>query len=259
MNSANSRYVVITPVRNEAPYIGKTIESMVRQTMLPVEWIIVDDGSTDATLQIIEEAAKHYVWIRVITLPTHATHSFAAVVHAIEAGVHAVTVNDYHYLGIIDGDVKFKPNYFHNVIERFEKFPALGLGGGMVVDVNERKLQKPRNLNDVPGATQFFRRSCFEALGGLIPVPEGGWDALTCAKARMLGYETLLFTDLIVEHMKPRNISQGGLIHRLWQMGVRDYALGYHLIFRVFQMCQSANRSSDNFRSNHLVSWVSDI
>ena len=91
--------------------------------------------------------------------------------------------------------------------------------------------------SDVPGAVQFFRRECFESLGGLIAIPEGGWDALTCAVARLRGYETRLFTDLIVDHHKPRNIAHGGHLRRLWQMGVRDYGLGYHTLFEFVKCC----------------------
>jgi poly-beta-1,6-N-acetyl-D-glucosamine synthase len=95
------------------------------------------------------------------------------------------------------------------------------------------KNQFPRNRQDVPGAVQFFRRECFERIGGLIPIPEGGWDGMTCAMARMHGYKTRLFTDLVVDHLKPRNIYEGGFIRRKWQMGVRDYAAGYHPLFEA--------------------------
>jgi hypothetical protein len=80
---------------------------------------------------------------------------------------------------------------------------------------------------------QFFSRECFERIGGLIPIPEGGWDMMTCVMARMHGYETRLFTDLVVDHLKPRNIAEGGMVRRKWQMGVRDHALGYHPLFEA--------------------------
>jgi hypothetical protein len=91
----------------------------------------------------------------------------------------------------------------------------------------------PLNQQDVPGAVQFFRRECFVKLGGLMPIHEGGWDAINCVCARMNGYKTRLFTQLIVDHLKPRNSAEGGQIRRKWQMGVRDYALGYHPIFEA--------------------------
>jgi hypothetical protein len=139
--------------------------------------------------------------------------------------------DDYRYLGLLDSDVTFQHDYFEQIIGRFETEPRLGLAGGVVIDIGLPRDRFPINRQDVPGAVQFFRRECFEQIGGLIPIPEGGWDGMTCAMARMHGYKTRLFTDLVVDHLKPRNISQGGVIRRKWQMGLRDYAAGYHPLF----------------------------
>jgi hypothetical protein len=173
--------------------------------------------------------------VRLLPLPPRAERSFAAVVHATEAGVRALAVKNYQYLGLLDSDVRFQPDYFERVIERFDSSPRLGLAGGVVIDTGLRRDRLPRNRQDVPGAVQFFRRTCFEALGGLLAIPEGGWDGLACARARMLGFETRLLTDLVVDHLKPRNISEGGVLRRKWQMGVRDYVVGCHPLFELFK------------------------
>jgi hypothetical protein len=131
----------------------------------------------------------------------------------------------------LDSDVRFQADYFAMVMKEFESNPRLGLAGGVAIDIGTSKDRLPRNRQDVPGALQFFSRECFDKIGGLIAIPEGGWDALTCARARMLGYETRLITSLLVDHLKPRNISEGNVFRRKWQLGVRDYALGYHPLF----------------------------
>jgi len=226
-------YVLITPVKDEEKLIGDTIVSVVSQSVRPMQWVIVDDGSTDQTAEIVRIAADRHSWIRLISLQPRLNRSFAAVVHAAEAGINGLTVNEYKYIGLLDADLRFAPDYFEKVLARFEASPKLGLGGGHVVDLGEAKNRLPRNRLDVPGAAQFFRRRCFEELGGLLAIPEGGWDALTCLRARMLGYETRLLTDLVVEHLKPRNIHEGSLLHRQWQLGIRDYALGYLLLFEI--------------------------
>jgi len=184
----------------------------------------------------VEAAARAYPWIRLVQLPIRANRSFSAVVQATETGVKMLTSARYAYIGLLDADLRFAPDYFERLIERFEQKPRLGLAGGMVVDVGTSKQQLPRNVDDVPGAVQFFRRTCFDSLGGLVAIPEGGWDALTCAKARMNGFETSLILELVVDHLKPRNISEGGVIRRRWQLGIRDYALGYHPLFE-FAKC----------------------
>ena len=226
-------YVLITPAKNEEVSIGLTIESVLNQTVRPAEWIVVSDGSTDRTDEIVHAAALANPWIRLLPLPPRAHRSFAAVVHATEAGIRFLNAGDYEYIGLLDSDVRFRPDYFERVIESLESSPRLGMAGGVVIDVGLRRDRLPRNRQDVPGAVQFFRRTCFEALGGLVAIPEGGWDALTCARARMVGFETRLLTDLVVDHLKPRNIAEGGLLRRHWQFGVRDYALGYHPPFEL--------------------------
>ena len=228
-------YVLVTPTKNEEALIGETIKSVISQTIQPKEWIIVSDGSTDRTEEIARSASRIYPWIRLLQRPPRTNRNFAAVVHATEAGVQALSIKEYDYIGLLDSDLRFDKDYFQKVIEHFEKSPRLGLAGGVVIDPGQPKNHLPRNRQDVPGAVQFFRRECFETLGGLIPVPEGGWDGLSCAKARMDGYETKILTDLVVNHLKPRNIAEGGTLRRKWQMGVRDYSVGYHPVFEAFK------------------------
>lgn len=226
-------YVLVTPVRDEVALLPKTIASVVAQTILPSEWIIVSDGSTDGTDEVVREAAAKYPWIRLLPLAPRPGRSFAAVVHNTEIGIRHLSCRDHRYIGLLDSDVEFQPDYFEQLMRRFEMEPALGLAGGVVIDKGLPRNRFPRNRIDVPGAVQFFSRKCFERIGGLVPIPEGGWDTVTCAMARMHGYQTRLFTDLVVDHLKPRNISEGGAVRRKWQLGVRDYASGYHPLFEA--------------------------
>jgi biofilm PGA synthesis N-glycosyltransferase PgaC len=229
------RYVIVTPVRDEEATIGRTIASVTAQTVPPCEWVVVSDGSTDATDTMVAMAARRHPWIRLLRLDARPGRCFAAVVHNMLRGIGHLVCGDYRYIGLLDADVRFQADYFERLISCFEADPALGLAGGVVIDPGMPRGRIPRNLRDVPGAVQFFRRECFESIGGLIPIPEGGWDGMTCAMARMRGYETRLCTDLVVDHLKPRNISQGGAVRRKWQMGVRDHAAGYHPLFETLK------------------------
>lgn len=220
-------------MRNEEQYIEETLKSVVSQTLLPCEWVIVSDGSTDRTDAIIQGYQANYDWITLIQLPPRAFPSFAAVVENTTLGIRSLSTTDYHFLGLLDSDLRFQADYFERLIQEFQQDPTLGLAGGVAIDVGLPKDVLPRNKRDVPGALQFFRRECFEAIGGLVPIPEGGWDSVTCATARMKGYRTRLVTHLIVDHLKPRNTIHGGALKRKWQMGVRDYALGYHPLFEL--------------------------
>jgi poly-beta-1,6-N-acetyl-D-glucosamine synthase len=232
--TSHPSYVLITPVRDEAATIELTIESVVRQTVTPSEWVIVSDGSIDRTHEIVEAYARRYPWIRLIKRERTQVRSFATVVHNTEAGIRQLTFQDYEYLGLLDADVTFAHDYFEQLISRLENDPAIGLCGGVVYDIGT-PMRPPRNREDIPGAVQFYTRKCFDSLGGLCPVPEGGWDALTCTTARMNGFRTTLFVDLVVQHLKPRNIAYGNPLRRKWQMGLRDYAIGYHPLFEFIK------------------------
>jgi poly-beta-1,6-N-acetyl-D-glucosamine synthase len=232
----NQKYVLITPVRNEQATIGITIESVIQQTVPPVEWIIVSDESTDRTDEIINEYAAKHPFIRLHRLTRRPERNFASVVFAVESGIKTLRTTDYGYIGLLDADVRFAPTYYEEILSRFVADAKLGLAGGLVVDcIAGVRYPSHQSLKDVAGAVQFFSRKCFESLGGLVAIPEGGWDAITCAQARRHGFRSQTFPELEVDHLKPRNVAQGNLFRRTWQYGVREYALGNHPLFEMLK------------------------
>jgi biofilm PGA synthesis N-glycosyltransferase PgaC len=234
----DAAYVLVTPVRNEESHIEKTIRAVLSQTVLPCEWVIVSDGSEDNTDNIVARHAARCSWIRLIRLSERPRRNFASVVFATEIGYRSLKCKDYSFIGLLDADVRFEHDYVEKLLSRFSMDPKLGLAGGLVVDVVAgRRLNSRQHLQEVAGAVQFFRRECFEAIGGLIPIPEGGWDAITCLLARMKGFRTATFPDLVVEHLKPRNAAEGNVIRRQWQFGLREYALANHPLFEFIKCC----------------------
>lgn len=239
MKPSFPKVVLITPVKNEEKTLSITIDSVLAQTVRPTEWVIVDDGSTDCTGEMAASASSANPWIRLLKRDPNVKRCFASVVFAIEDGIRAVTTKDYAYIGILDGDVRLPVDYYERILHEFERDPKLGLAGGAVIDVGQPN-RDGLKIEEVAGAVQLFRRECFEALGGLVAVPEGGWDAITCAMARKAGYRSRSFQEIVVDHLKPRNSAQGGTLGRHWQFGVRDYAIGTGWAFEtakcVFQI-----------------------
>lgn len=248
----SSKYVLVTPTKDEEKTISETITSVISQSIQPSEWVIVSDGSSDQTDLLIQAAQVDYPWIQLIQLPLRPERCFGAVARATQLAIKSLSVKDYEYIGLLDSDLRFGPAYFESVIHEFETNPRLGLAGGWVLDPDENRKNQPDNLMDVPGATQFFRRDCFESLRQIHVIPEGGWDMLTCAESRMNGFETALLPHLMIDHLKPRNIAHGSLIRRRWQCGVRDYVLGYHPLFELIK-CLGRLRESPVIIS--AVSW----
>ncbi len=229
-------YVLVTPVRNEESTIGITLESVVHQTILPIEWVVVSDGSTDKTDEIIQDYVSKYPFIKLLRLDRRPQRSFSSVVFATEAGINALSYKNYDFIGLLDADIRFDKTYYADLMQKFVTNTKLGMAGGIVEDcVGGRRIRNTQTLKEVAGAVQFFRRECFNSLGGLIAIPEGGWDAITCIQARMHGFVTETFPDLQVDHLKPRNASEGNVTRRFFQLGVRDYALGNHPVFETLK------------------------
>lgn len=234
------RYVIITPVRDEEKYIAATIESVCNQTIKPVEWIIVNDGSTDRTAEIIERYAARTPWIR----PVHRQNrgfrkSGGGVMEAFYDGYNAVRCHHWDFIVKLDGDLSFTPDYFEKCFERFQNDGDLGIGGGEIRHDISGILKIEANPKfHVRGATKIYRRACWKAIGGLWPAP--GWDAIDEVKANMLGWKTYSFSDLFLLHHRFTGTEDGLLRNRV-KHGLACYVSGYHPVY-VIASCLSRVR-----------------
>jgi len=227
-------YVLITPARNEAEFIELTIKSMVSQSARPLKWVVVSDGSTDGTDEIVRRHAAQHPWIELIRMPERAERHFAGKVGAFDAGYSRITNLDYEAIGSLDGDLSFDEDYFSFLLERLAENPALGLVGtpfqeGSAVAYDYRFV----NIEHVSGACQLFRRQCFEDIGGYVPVKGGGIDYIAVATARMKGWKTRTFTDKVSVHHRQMGTAQNGALKATFNAGVKDYALGNHPIWEL--------------------------
>lgn len=235
-NKKNTRYVVLTAARNEEKNIEKTIQSVIYQTIKPVQWIIISDGSTDRTDEIVLSYAKKNNFIKFFRASGEKLHSFGSKVKAINFAKSQVTVKEYDYIGILDADISFSSDYFKEVITRFDNNPRLGLGGGIIYQVeNDRTVKQNIDVNSVAGAVQLFRRRCFEQLGDFLPLQYGGEDAAMEIKAKMNSWEVRTFPELHVMHYGFVGRGAGNLLKGKFNTGIRFYQLGYHPLFQVFR------------------------
>ncbi len=228
------KYVIVTPAYNEAGYLRSTIETVMRQTVLPCRWIIVDDGSTDDTAGVIQAAAREREYIRYYRRPRDQRQSyFASNVYAIMEGLRQVEATDYDFLAVLDADITLPEDYYEQVFARFDADPTLGVASGIYENLVNGRLEAVLNdRRSTPKAIQVFRRSCFEQIGGYVPLRYGGEDTCACIMARMRGWKAWSFPELKVIHRRPTGLGNAKSILRArFLLGLYEYGLGSHPLF----------------------------
>jgi biofilm PGA synthesis N-glycosyltransferase PgaC len=234
-----SFYVLITPAKNEEKYIQKTLNSVVSQTKLPKKWVIVSDGSTDRTDEIVSDYCERHDFIRLFRAEGHNRRNFGSKVLAFRAGVESLRHLEYDYIGNLDADVSFDPHYFEALLKKFHENNKLGVGGGRVLEIKRGVYKAPfgSKSRNVPGAIQLFRRQCYEDIGGYTPLSFGGVDAVAEAMARMHGWNVESFSDLEVIHHRGIGFGVGyGVLRTRFRGGLRDYSIGYNPAFFLLKV-----------------------
>lgn len=224
-------YIVITPVKNEALYIEKTLNSITTQTVLPSIWVIVNDGSDDGTEDIIARWIAEFPWIRLVNLNDRGVRQRGkGVIRAFYAGFATLT-EPFDYIVKLDGDVSFEKDYFEGLLSKFSANPKLGITGGGVYEQPDGKTWKLYTSKDhVRGATKIYRQSCFEEIGGL--AESMGWDGIDEWKALSLDWEVQSFLEYRMYHYRFTGAATGFLKSCIEQ-GEAAYRMGYHPIFMV--------------------------
>lgn len=234
-------YVLITPARNEAEFIERTIQSMIAQTCLPLKWVIVSDGSTDGTDDIVKKYLPNHRWIELVRTPERKERHFAGKVMAFNAGYEKVKNLNYDVIGSLDADISFDPEYFSFLLSQFSKNPKLGVAGTPFREGNAQYDYRFSRKEHVSGACQLFRRKCFEEIGGYIPIKEGAIDLTAVVTARMKGWRTETFTEKYCVHHRVMGTAKNHVFKALYISGYGDYRMGVH---PLWQICRSIYQMS---------------
>lgn len=221
--------VVITPARDEEQNIGSTIVSVVKQTIKPTLWIIVNDSSADKTAEIVSGYGREYPWIKLIDHPAIGERRPGTrVVEAFRYGEKFLP-DVYDFIVKLDADVTMDVDYFQRLLGEFENDPRLGIAGGYcAISINGMTVFDETPAYHVRGATKIYRRQCYQQIGGLLPVM--GWDTLDEMKAMMLGWKTKSFKEAVLTHPRPTG-SATGLTRYAWMAGKSFWFMGYDPIY----------------------------
>lgn len=236
-------YVLVTPARNEARVIEGTIRAVIAQTVLPLKWAIVSDGSNDGTDEIVQRYAAQHPWIELVRTPERKERHFAGKVMAFNAGLARMEGIAYEVIASLDADITFEADYFEFLLEKLAFDPDLGIVGTPYRDTTSEVYDfRFVSTDHVSGACQVFRRACFEEIGGYIPVKGGAIDSIATLSARMKGWKTRTFPEKICLHHKALGSAQAGPVKARFDLGKRDYAVGNHPLWEMcrglYQMCK---------------------
>ncbi len=227
------RYVVISPCRNEAPFMRQTLDSMLAQSIRPAKWVIVDDGSTDATPAILAEYAAQYQWISVVTRGDRGKRSVGpGVIEAFYAGYETVRFEDYDYLCKLDLDLRLPPRYFETLMQRMEADPRIATCSGKAyVERGGTLVNEGQGDENSIGASKFYRMRCFREIGGF--VREVMWDGIDGHRCRMKGWIAQSWDDpeLRFVHLRPMGSSQQSIYVGRMRHGAGQYFMGTGLLF----------------------------
>jgi glycosyltransferase involved in cell wall biosynthesis len=230
-------YVLITPARNEATFIETTIQSMIKQTSLPAKWVIVNDGSTDATSSIVRRHLADHQWMELIDLPVRRERNFAAKVYAFNAGQERVKGIEYEVIGNLDADVSLDEDHFKFLQNEFTKDPRLGVAGTIFKEEGySSETDSFEGQSHVSGQCQLFRRQCFEEIGGYRPNKAGGIDWMAVTTARMMGWKTRSFREKFFFHHRTLGTAERGRLASSFSYGEKDYYLGGHPVWEFFRV-----------------------
>lgn len=227
------RYVIVTPARNEAEFLPGTIASVVSQTVIPVKWVIVSDGSTDGTAELADQWAAQHRWIDVVRMAEHRDRHFAAKVTAFNAGLQKLRGLDYDVIVALDADITFDVHYFEFLLARLAADESLGLVGTPFEENGRTYDYRFASLEHVSGACQVFRRECFEQIGGYVPMKGGGIDLVAVLSARMKGWGVRTFPERLCHHHRKQGSATRSGLALIRNDGRKDYLLGSDPLWEI--------------------------
>jgi poly-beta-1,6-N-acetyl-D-glucosamine synthase len=236
MNKEKIKYIIISPVRNEEKYLQKSIDSVINQTIRPKEYLLVDDGSTDHTSEIIKNAAAEFPWIHYVSCPDRGERQVGpGVIDAFYKGFSTITSNDYDFICKMDGDLTLGQFYFETLFKKFKQDKYLGSASGkLFLELDNGRLVEERIADEsVLGGMLCFRKKCFEDIAGL--VREVMWDGIAFHRARMAEWRTRSFDapELMIHDHRLMGSSYKSIYHGRLRWGWGQYFMGTHPLYLI--------------------------
>ncbi len=229
----SSRILLVSPVFNERAHIEHVLQGVTSQELRPAKWIIIDDHSTDGTYEVLRSWESRFDFVEVVRSDAGAQRrqgadglALAREAAAFNHALKRVNLEDYDFVGKLDGDVELSPEHFRELVERSHADPSLGIVGCELIEpAGTRWVTRPIPSHHVHGATKLYRRECFVRIGGI--EERLGWDVVDEIYARMIGFRTRTFQDVVGRHLRPEGAANGQLRGRV-RAGQVAYIANFH-------------------------------
>lgn len=219
------KFYIVIPTYNEEKFISLTLQSIVKQTVLPSKVVVVNDGSTDKTEEIIQSFVEKYSFITLVNKTSEAIHlPGSKVIQAFNKGLETLDDN-YDFIVKADADLIFPSNYFETIINHFQSDSTIGMVGGFAyIEQNgEWFLENLTDKDHIRGAFKAYRKACFEQIGGLKPAM--GWDTVDELLCKFYNWKVITDKSLQVKHLKPTGANYNQAAR--FKQGEAFYSLGY--------------------------------
>ncbi len=236
-NNLDFTHVVVTPSRNEVDFLPALVDSMVSQTILPTEWIIVSHNSGEESAAFLEKISEKFDWIKIITLEDMSNRKRGEqIANVVNLGLLEAT-SDWSFFSKIDADMILPKDYFEKIFYRFSDSDKLGIASGscFILSNGSESIEKVSG-DHTRGGLKTYRRPCFDDIGGIKEID--GWDGVDNIIAQMKGWETNSFKDPKAHHQR-RTGSHSGLLFGCFESGKFAYTMGY---FPPFMFARSLHR-----------------
>lgn len=230
-------YILLTAAKDEEAMIAEVIRGIIRQTVHPQAWFIVDDGSSDGTAAIVEGYVREHSFIRLCTTRAREGRNFGSKDKALQSAYTLAEPLNFEFVAVLDADsIPERDDYYEQIFQEFSKNPDLGMMSGTIYERLEDcwKSRPDNSADSTAGSGVVFRRACFDLIGGYVALPYGGSDWLSQIDAKRKGWQLRTRTDLHVLHYRPTS-SAGGLLRGIFRAGLMDASFGSHPLFEVFK------------------------
>jgi len=237
-----NKYVLITAAKDEEACIANVIEMVLRQTVQPVAWFIIDDGSSDQTASIVQQFAETYSFIKLYSSKSRGGRNFGSQYKAIQAAYDLAKAFDFEVIAVLDADTApERVDYFESILNEFKKDPMLGMVSGFIFECSGGtwECRRDNSEDSTAGSGVAFRKICFEEIGGYTPLLYGGSDWLAQIDARVKGWKIKTRPDLHILHYRPTS-SVGGILRGKFRAGLMDASFGSHPLFEIFKCARRA-------------------